>query len=469
MEKLGVRIVLLAVMCLNSAFSQVYFTTGIKIGEVTSSSVIIHTRLCASEKAVPIKHKRTHPPLCKPIDFNEDMPLEQMDGFVKGTLGQVKIDVIANDEVIETMWEYVSSYEDYTIKRKIEGLKPNTEYKLVISGRKNIDEPITKFYGRFKTMPEKDEITDVVFTTSTCQMFWTYDSDRGLKIYDEMAKLNPDFHVQTGDYVYYDKPGPYAKTVALARHKWHAINSFPSLIDFYARTPLYAEKDDHDLLKDDASPGISPYGELSYKDGVKIWYEQMPVIGKPYRTFKWGKDLQIWLVDVREFRSDNWENDGKEKTILGDAQKEWLKQTIKKSKATFKIIISPTPIVGPDRSKGKNDNHANKSWGVEGEWLRSFLSRNKVIVINGDRHWQYVSKDLKTNLLEFSVGSSSNEHAGGWKKSDKRKQHEFLRVEGGFMSVKISREKNNPKAIFQYYDVNGNIVHEKILESKSLK
>jgi alkaline phosphatase D len=50
--------------------------------------------------------------------------------------------------------------------------------------------------------------------------------------------------------------------------------------------------------------------------------------------------------------------DGSEKTILGKAQKAWLKRTLKASDTTWKILISPTPLVGPDRAK-KNDNHSN--------------------------------------------------------------------------------------------------------------
>ena len=50
--------------------------------------------------------------------------------------------------------------------------------------------------------------------------------------------------------------------------------------------------------------------------------------------------------------------DGPEKTILGSEQKAWLMKTLSESKATFKLVFSPTPIVGPDR-KNKRDNHAN--------------------------------------------------------------------------------------------------------------
>jgi len=86
-----------------------------------------------------------------------------------------------------------------------------------------------------------------------------------------MRKFKAQFHYQTGDFVYYDKPGPMAYRVDLARHKWHAMNSWPSLVDFYTNTPVYLQKDDHDMLRDDASPSISPFGELSFEDGLTMW------------------------------------------------------------------------------------------------------------------------------------------------------------------------------------------------------
>ena len=40
-----------------------------------------------------------------------------------------------------------------------------------------------------------------------------------------------------------------------------------------------------------------------------------------YRTFRWGKLLQIWLTDGRDFRSPNTMKDGPEKTHLGQASR----------------------------------------------------------------------------------------------------------------------------------------------------
>jgi alkaline phosphatase D len=438
----------------------VYFTTGFKIGEVTPSSVIILTRLCKSAKPVAVYHQRKETVFRHPIGFNESMPINQMDGAVEGSSGQIKIELITEDLVISTDWKFVSTYKDFTLKRKFESLKSNTKYQIVIHGRKNEGSPVTQIKGEFITAPDNNDLASVFFTSSTCQYFWSFDDSlRGFKTYDSMRKLHPSFHCQTGDYVYYDKPGPMVTNVAQARHKWHAMNSWPSLADFYSKTPLYLQKDDHDLLRDDAGPFSEPLGDLSYEDGLDIWKEQVPIIDTPYRTFRWGKDLQIWVVEGREFRSYNKSPDGKDKTIWGKEQIEWFKKTLEASDATFKILVSPTPIVGPDRSKGKFDNHSNPSFETEGMWLRQYLADQKVFVINGDRHWQYVSVDPQTGLWEFSQGPISDYHAQGWDADDIRPEHTFLRVKGGFLGVNVYRQKEEAVIEFIHYDVDGNEVN----------
>ena len=83
---------------------------------------------------------------------------------------------------------------------------------------------------------------------------------------------------------------------------------------------------------------------------------------KTYRTYRWGKGVQVWLTESRDFRTPNTMKDGPEKTIWGKEQKEWLMKTLLASDADWKVLISPNPIVGPDRSN-KADNHANAAFG----------------------------------------------------------------------------------------------------------
>ena len=249
--------------------------------------------------------------------------------------------------------------------------------------------------------------------------------------------MDLDFLVHTGDIVYYDIPRPLATSLPVARFKWNRMFALPFQRTFFSNTSSYFMKDDHDALKNDSWPG-QWYGDLTWEEGLAIFREQVPMGEKTYRTIKWGKHLQIWLVEGRDFRSSNTMADGPDKTIWGDAQKKWFYESVQASDATYRILISPTPIVGPDRD-GKIDNHANPSFATEGEEIRSFLAtQENMYVICGDRHWQYVSKDPETGLVEFSTGPTSDAHAGGFSQSEKSPMHSYLKIKGGFLSVDVS-------------------------------
>jgi alkaline phosphatase D len=456
-----VLLIIFFLSALDGSAQKMFFTTGFKVTELTEKSVIIWTRLCSQAKPNPIVHARKESVFRHPLDFDENMPIDKMDGGVKGAKGLVRITLMQDNHHIKSDWHLVSEKEDYTAKVAFNNLKSDKCYEILLEAKASDTGTVSTAKGSFCTAPSKNSILPVSLTSSTCQYFWSFDDEqRGFKTYDNMNKLNPDFFIQTGDYVYYDKPGPLATTIAKARHKWHAMDSRPSLVDFYKKTPAYLLKDDHDILSDDAAPSSPPYGDLKFNDGLAIWHENVPLRDKPYRTFRWGKDLQIWLIEGREFRSDTTRNEEGDKTIWGAEQKKWFKKTISESNATFKLIFSPTPIVGPDR-EAKSDNHANKTFKQEGDWIRKLISDiNNSFVVSGDRHWQYVSKDTGTGLIEFGSGPVSDYHAQGWDPKDKRPQHKFLRVKGGFIGIKVDRQNGKPFIKFTHNDVDGNKVNE---------
>lgn len=278
-----------------------------------------------------------------------------------------------------------------------------------------------------------------------------------------MEKDKLDFFVHTGDVEYYDKPNPYAYTEKLIRFKWYRLFALPYQRSFYNKTTCYFMKDDHDTLKDDAFPGTR-YGAVSFERGIEIFdNEQFPSNKRTYKTIRWGKDLQIWLLEGRNYRSKNTDPDGPEKSILGKVQREWLFDTIGRSEATFKVIISASPIIGPDRPKGKNDNLSNNAYEHEGNIIRDFVNQHdNVYMCNGDRHWQYVSHIKDTNLWEFCTGAGSDSHAGGWKQENVLPEHRFLRVKGGYLIGKVYRDKKEVHLKFEHRDVDGNLVHEEI-------
>lgn len=277
-----------------------------------------------------------------------------------------------------------------------------------------------------------------------------------------MQALQPDFVVHAGDIEYYDVPDPWAWTIDLMRFKWGRLFSLPHNRSFYANHTSYMMKDDHDTLKDDCWAG-QRYGAVTFEEGVRIFNEeQFPSRTPRYATVRWGQDLQVWFLEGRDYRSPNTMPDGPEKTILGEEQKAWLFDSLQQSTSTFKLVFSPTPIVGPDRVN-KKDNHANVTFTHEGDQLRDFFSQiDNLIVFCGDRHWQYASVDSQTELWEFGCGPGSELHQLGWKEGDFRPEHRFLRVQGGFLSGQLSYQNAEEQAAavltLRHHDVNGNIV-----------
>jgi len=413
------------------------FASGVKIGEVTPTSAVLWTRLTANSEAG------------NPV--NEWTP-EAPNWTVPGAKGNVRFTILKADVKgtrIETEWTAVEASSDFCHQAKIEGLSPATTYQFQAQGESGADQAVIS--GSFTTAPKSTSEAPITFTVSTCQEFELRDDkDNGHMIYRSMLDLKPDFFVQTGDTLYYDRKAPLSKNMPLARYRWGRMYSLPYQKAFHEEIPSYWMHDDHDLLKNDCWAG-QKYGDLTWEQGLQIWREQIPQSDKPYRTFRWGKNLQIWLPEGREYRSPNKMPDGPEKTILGKEQWTWLEKTMRESDATFKLYISATPVVGPDRG-GKNDNHANEGFEYEGERLRKFLnSIPGCFVINGDRHWQYHSVDPETGLNEFGCGPASDAHAQGWNPNDKRPEQKFLRVKGGFASIKV----DGKKATFTHRDVDG--------------
>jgi alkaline phosphatase D len=152
--------------------------------------------------------------------------------------------------------------------------------------------------------------------------------------------------------------------------------------------------------------------------------------------------------------------DGPDKTIWGSKQKAWFKRTVQESDAAFRILISPTPIVGPDRTN-KHDNHSNKDFQHEGNEIRNFIATQKnMYVICGDRHWQYISVDLKSGVREYSCGPASDKHAGGWSNDMLRPEHKYLNVIGGFLAGTVERLDGKPTLTFRHYSVDGDVLNE---------
>lgn len=442
--------------------------TGVKVGEVTMTSAIVWTRVTAAAErnstGLPMRGRPERPAEGEPaaaVDPNE------LQGSVPGSPGRVRLKYDSNvnffDPVI-TDWVEVGAEADFTHHFRLSGLEPATAYYFEVETGDLDGKTLHKsLNGRFETAPPEDAYQTVAFTAVTGQANRDHDDPEGFKIYRSMLELAPKFIVPTGDTVYYDSDAPLVTSLELARFHWHRMYSFPTLRRFHLSVTGYWEKDDHDSYHNDNWPGMSRdyMGTFDWDQGLQVYAEQVPMSALPYRTFRWGKGLQVWLVEGRDFRSANTDPDGPEKSIWGAAQKRWLKQTLLASDADWKVLVSPTPIVGPDRSN-KADNHANDAFRNEGDEMRQWFAQNlpdDFFIVCGDRHWQYHSVHPDTGVQEFSSGPATDEHAGGSPGQDED-YHRFHRVAGGFVSVTAEKILDESRIAFRHHDVDGDVVYE---------
>lgn len=457
-----------------------FFGNGFHNGWADQTSIVLWTRLTQNPEGnangakflIPAgkDHKRLDREANEQDILTAQIPegksLDDMLGACPGASGEVKLTyypLTDSDKKTVLDWITVADDKNFTTQWKLENLAPDTKYVVEIEARLNEKSKISdKIEGAFRTPPVEEAAKDIEFCVVTCHDYIRKDAPGGHKIYDAMMKIFPDFYVHTGDIEYYDKPGPYAMTEDLMRFKWDRLFALPLQRKFWSQVTTYYMKDDHDALKNDAWPGMN-YGTVSWDRGLEIFdKEQFPSHDKFYKTIRWGKDLQIWITEGRNYRSKNDMEDGPGKSIYGPEQKAWLLKTLEESDATFKVVINANPVLGPDR-KNKRDNYANEGFQTEGDELRSLLNEyDNVYLCNGDRHWQYVTQPEGTNLWEFSCGAGSDMHAGGWKQADERPQHRFLRVKGGFLTGKVTRKNGTPSLSFQHMDVDGNVVHEEV-------
>ena len=206
---------------------------------------------------------------------------------------------------------------------------------------------------------------------------------------------------------------------------------------------------------------------MTYQTLAPIFREQTPYGRGPYRKMRWGRGTELWFLEGRDFRSPNSDPDGPSKTLWGKKQKEWLKRTLLESDADFRVLVSPSCIVGPGGKdtravfkmpSGGADSHGDGGYAWERREFLEWLRENKVhnaVIVGGDRHWQYHSVDPISGIHEFGCGPLSDSHAS--KDAPKSDLQRFLRSAGGYLS--LSYEPGGQRLSVYVHDVHGEHVY----------
>lgn len=462
-----------------------YLGNGFRNGWADQRSVVIWTRLTKTPElhrdghdfmeVTPDQHRTLRQQKDEALILKAQIPegfsLEDMEGACPGAPGEVNLlwhPMEIPEKLSETGWTRVDTSRNYTTQWKLNDLTPGTRYIVEIQARKDSKSAVSdRITGAFITPPDFSERKEINFCIITCHDYNRRDdSINGHIIYQTMLQLRPDFFVHTGDIEYYDNVEPYAMTESLMRFKWDRLFALPYQRNFFRQVTTYFMKDDHDALSNDSHRGMM-YGAVPFERSIEIFdREQFPSNDVPYKTIRWGQDLQIWLMEGRNFRSPDNDPDGPGKTIWGQQQKEWVFRTMAESDATWKLLISPTPILGPHRGS-KSDNHSNEGFTFEGDQIREFISRyDNIIICNGDRHHQYVSHVEGSPLWEFGTGPSSDKHASGL--NTMMPEQRYLRIGGGFLKGSVRSEAGQVFLKLSHCDVSGNLMHEEIF-SRSIE
>ena len=280
------------------------------------------------------------------------------------------------------------SASDYTARVDLTGLPPDRSVFVRVlfenlDAEKATGEPIV---GRFRTASARER-RDLVFTWGgdTAGQGWGINPDvGGMKIYEAMRALGPDFFIHCGDTIYADGPiapevrlpdgtiwrnlvtpekSKVAETLAEFRGNYRYNLLDENVRRFNAEVPQIWLWDDHEVvnnwsdaksLADDPRytekrvPLLVGRAARAFLEYAPMrWYSQVEQ-ERIYRHLPYGPDLDVFVLDMRSYRGPNSENrqpePGPETAFLGRAQLDWLKQALKRSRATWKVVAADMPL-----------------------------------------------------------------------------------------------------------------------------
>jgi alkaline phosphatase D len=441
--------------------AQLFLGSGVKVGEVDDDSAIVLVRLTAA-------------------------PGQDAAGLIPGKAGQARVEYGIGETFASsrtTGWETAKAEVDHSIQFHLSGLVPAQRYFYRVAWREaeGMPEQVSEIFS-WVTSPAPDQRLPVFFHLTTCQ------DTRGEATYRAMAKQQPDFCVSAGDTVYYDGEG-LARNVPQAWEAYQKMFGLPAMKDYYRQVSGYFMKDDHDYRFNDADPYMkgmwvnakkadpgARFAEtqgnraldvawLTHEEGIRVFKQVFPMGEKTYRTVRWGKGVQLWMLEHRDYRSPNAMADGPEKSIWGPEQKAWLRETLAASDADYRLIVAPNPIIGPDRIM-KGDNHANlNGFWHEAQNFLDWLKENQfdnVILMCGDRHWQYHSTDRRQgrSIHEFSCGPTCDEHVQPVPPMYDGVERPYSASRGGFLAVRYLPDDR--RLTFEFYSTAGEALYSKV-------
>ncbi len=289
-------------------------------------------------------------------------------------------------DAVATPYVNVLADRDYTGKLDLAGLPPDQRISVEVSfldldDYKTVSAPLR---GSFLSSPMGKRDLRFVWSGDTAGQGYGINPDfGGMRIYDTMRECRPDFFIHSGDTIYADNPfeprielpdgttwrnltTPETSKVAETLDEFRGNYRY-NLLDeplrrFNAEVPMIAQWDDHEVtdnwywqrrLDDDSRYREGSVAVLAAR-AMRAFHEYMPVRQHPldpdriYAHFPYGPLLDVFRIDMRSYRGPNVHEQptelSPESRILGEAQMAWLKQALRASTATWKVIASDMPL-----------------------------------------------------------------------------------------------------------------------------
>lgn len=333
-----------------------------------------------------------------------------------------------------------SAAGDFTASLRLEGLASGTTYRYRVfvgadAGGAAPAAGAPAAEGTFATAPaaEVSQPVTLIWSGDLGGQHRCREEAGGYAIFDRMLAKRPAFAILLGDLVYSDDrcPSPpaapggdfIASTLDGFRAKHRYNRGDASLQRFLAAVPVYATWDDHEVRNNFAGP-FDPLMPL----GRRAFFEYWPIAApaeepnRLYRRVRYGADLEVFVLDTRQYRSRNSEPDGPAKTMLGPAQRAWLLDGLARSTATWKVLVTSVPLAIP--KPGSKTSPGCDSWAraADGTGFQTELKAitdlildrriRNVVWLATDVHYVQINeydpdRDGAVDFREFVVGPLS--------------------------------------------------------------
>ena len=310
--------------------------------------------------------------------------------------------------------------------------------------------------GRTRTAPAPGATPAIRFLNAGCQH---YEHGHFTAWKHAAAEEDIDFVFHYGDYIYEYAGrtagergwGPIARThhggethtLAEYRARYAQYRTDPDLAAAHATHPFIVTYDDHEVENNWASLISQQDGGARHPVRVppeafatraaaafQAWYEHMPVrpAARPrstditaYRHLRFGRVLDLRVLDTRRFRDDQPCGDGSvlpcaavsrpDAQMLGAAQEAWLREGIGTSDARWQVLGQQVFFAPRRFARG---TFSMDSWdgypAARQRLLDMFARRPGGIILTGDVHRAWANE--VASLVEF-VGTSITSEGDG--------------------------------------------------------